>query len=828
MPAKKSTAKKSASKATRRSPTKSASKVASKVPKKAVKAAQATAKSVETTRNSGRSRTTPARAMTTSPRVAAASNSGKARTVIYCHGIFDKPPEKQLRSEWDRALFGSDQGERTRMAYWVDRSRYPEKKSAGTKALGINGGPPVPDANAMLAASIIESDKPEVSAKFAKSLEAELKKAAAKSAVNNAPVGGPGAKAIGAKGFWTPITDGLTKVFLTDVNDFLFNTEKRNRMVKTVKDRAATGGGPFVVIGHSQGSMVAYQALMELGKSIEVDLFITLGSPLGLPQVTGELQKWYGKKLPIPPGVKRWINVARDGDIVCSDQSLSDEYSAAGKEPVVDIRIHDGAFPPTKAHDVGYYLCYAETRKAVAAAVDKSRFQQVGSFTVARNLSDALEDRADERVPVLIELADRPAKPNAVESADTLVTAKQAVEKWIEKHVAPKEADKEAIQLEVLDRYISAHLSRDEVERLAEDLGRRNGVITPPVYRMFMNSRKKALMHNSVATIQALTAQQGYNARGQGITWAVLDTGIDQGHPHFQQLAGGNIAAAWDCTKRGAVRPDTSPDVNGHGTHVAGVIAGGIRGVGGDPDYHLLAVAPKARLISYKVLADDGGGNDAWIIKAIDHIWAENERARRLVIHGVNLSLGGPFDATSFGCGDSPLCASLFRLIRQGVLVVLAAGNEGSGEIIVDGYSTAVSLDLSIGDPANLDEGISVGSVHPTLPHRYGTSYFSSRGPTADGRVKPDVVAPGERIWSCRSGGRGTTQEDLYIALSGTSMAAPHVSGLLASYLSVRTEFIGYPDRVKKVLLDHCTDLKRDRYHQGAGLPNLTKMLLNT
>jgi subtilisin family serine protease len=758
----------------------------------------------------------------TAKAVAAASNLGKARTVIYCHGIFDKPPEKLLRSEWDRALFGFDQGERTRMAYWVDRERYPEKKSAGTKAVGINGSPPVLDANAMLTASIAESDEPETSAKFAKSLEAELKKAAAISAIATAPAGGPG-----AKGLWSPITDGLTKVFLTDVNDFLFNKDKRNRMVKTVKDRAATGGGPFVVIGHSQGTMVTYQALMELGKSIEVDLFITLGSPLGLPQVTGELQKWHGKKLPIPPCVKHWINVARDGDIVCSDQSLSDEYSATGKK-LVDIRITNGAFPPTKAHNVSYYLSFPETRQAVASVVDKARFQPVGSFTVARNLSDALEKQADERVPVLIELADRPAKQNAKESADTLEMAKQVVEKWIETHVAPEEADKDAIQLEILDRYISALLSRDEVERLAEDLGRKNEVITPPVYRMFTNSRKKALMRYSVATIQSLTAQQGYGARGQGITWAVLDTGIDQEHPHFQHLTGGNIAAAWDCTKRGAAQPNTSPDINGHGTHVSGIIAGGIKGVGGDQECNLLAVAPRARLVSYKVLGDDGGGNDAWIIKAIDHIWAENERARRPVIQGVNLSLGGPFDATSFGCGDSPLCASLFRLIRQGVLVVLAAGNEGNGEIIVDGYAAAIPRNLSIGDPANLDEGISVGSVHPTLPHHYGTSYFSSRGPTADGRVKPDVVAPGERICSCRSGGRGKTQDELYIELSGTSMAAPHVSGLLAAYLSVRTEFIGYPDRVKKVLLDHCTDLKRDRYHQGAGLPNLTKMLLNT
>lgn len=64
--------------------------------------------------------------------------------------------------------------------------------------------------------------------------------------------------------------------------------------------------------------------------------------------------------------------------------------------------------------------------------------------------------------------------------------------------------------------------------------------------------------------------------------------------------------------------------------------------------------------------------------------------------------------------------------------------------------------------------------------------------------------------------------------MSGTSMATPHVSGLLAAFLSVRREFLGYPDRVKRILLDSCTDLGRDAYVQGAGLPNLIKMLSNT
>jgi subtilisin family serine protease len=92
------------------------------------------------------------------------------------------------------------------------------------------------------------------------------------------------------------------------------------------------------------------------------------------------------------------------------------------------------------------------------------------------------------------------------------------------------------------------------------------------------------------------------------------------------------------------------------------------------------------------------------------------------------------------------------------------------------------------------------------------------------------VVAPGERILSCRAGAnpKSTVRKELYVEMSGTSMAAPHVSGLLACFLSARREFIGYPDRVKEILLASCTDLKRDRMHQGAGMPNLVKMLLTT
>src|SRR5262249_49484903 len=181
-----------------------------------------------------------------------------------------------------------------------------------------------------------------------------------------------------------------------------------------------------------------------------------------------------------------------------------------------------------------------------------------------------------------------------------------------------------------------------------------------------------------------------------------------------------------------------------------------------------------------------------------------------------------------FACGFSPICRELRRLCRQGVVVCIAAGNEGRLIIEAPDGEQKLNLDLSIGDPANLDEAIAVGSVHKESPHLYCISWFSSRGPTGDGRAKPDVVAPGERIYSCNAAFERGDPDSEYVPLSGTSMACPHVSGLIAAFLSVRREFIGSPERVKDILLKNCTDLGRDRYHQGAGLPNLVRMLMGT
>ena len=142
----------------------------------------------------------------------------------------------------------------------------------------------------------------------------------------------------------------------------------------------------------------------------------------------------------------------------------------------------------------------------------------------------------------------------------------------------------------------------------------------------------------------------------------------------------------------------------------------------------------------------------------------------------------------------------------------------------------SAGMALTINDPGNADGAITVGSTHKEMPHIYGVSYFSSKGPTGDGRAKPDLVAPGEKIISCAA---GATREDIkekagdcdYVEDSGTSMAAPHVSGVIAAFLSIRREFIGQPEKVKEIFLSTATDLNREKYFQGHGLVDLMRAI---
>ena len=160
------------------------------------------------------------------------------------------------------------------------------------------------------------------------------------------------------------------------------------------------------------------------------------------------------------------------------------------------------------------------------------------------------------------------------------------------------------------------------------------------------------------------------------------------------------------------------------------------------------------------------------------------------MIHGVNLSLSLIHDVENFACGRTPICEECERLVASGVVVVAAAGNRGFERVLTGAGELDAYRAISITDPGNADGVITVGATHRFEPHTYGVSYFSSRGPTGDGRIKPDVLAPGERIYS-------TVFGNAYDAKDGTSMAAPHVSGVAAMLIARHREFLGQPAQIK-------------------------------
>jgi subtilisin family serine protease len=257
-----------------------------------------------------------------------------------------------------------------------------------------------------------------------------------------------------------------------------------------------------------------------------------------------------------------------------------------------------------------------------------------------------------------------------------------------------------------------------------------------------------------------------------------------------------------------------------HGTHVAGIVGADWRP--NDPvpsgDYHISGVCPDIKLYDLRVLDDQGQGDEFSTIAAMQFVRYLNAHKELMVIHGVNLSLSIKHDVANFACGSTPVCEEANRLVGGGIIVVAAAGNNGYLQFMTtrgpqEGYHS-----ISITDPGNTESVITVGATHRDSAHLYGVSYFSSRGPTGDGRQKPDLVAPGEKIVSTIPAGE-TKRMD------GTSMAAPHVSGTAALLLARYGELVGRPGRIKEILCKTATDLGRERYFQGAGMVDALRAL---
>lgn len=261
------------------------------------------------------------------------------------------------------------------------------------------------------------------------------------------------------------------------------------------------------------------------------------------------------------------------------------------------------------------------------------------------------------------------------------------------------------------------------------------------------------------------------------------------------------------------------PPTDGHGTHVAGILAADWPEASDDTalGQPLRGICPDLEVFDLRVLGK--GADEFTIIAALQFVRHLNAHRDLMLIHGVNLSMSVQHDVTNYACGRTPVCEECERVVASGVVVVTAAGNRGFNKLAqADRGSLGDYRYISITDPGNAESVITVGSTHRYMPHTYGVSYFSSRGPTGDGRTKPDLVAPGERIDSC------TLDQDVDTR-DGTSMAAPHVSGAAALLLGRHRELMGQPKRIKEILVRSATDLGREPRFQGGGMLDVLRAL---
>ncbi|NEE01851.1 S8 family peptidase [Phytoactinopolyspora halotolerans] len=447
----------------------------------------------------------------------------------------------------------------------------------------------------------------------------------------------------------------------------------------------------------------------------------------------------------------------------------------AGDHRAVEVRPGSGrsgvAFAEQETADGGLRVVPADALELIAAGRIDPRL-----FDITGLLAQGYDDASTRQLPLIVQYDDAPRARRSAPAA--LTRAGAVIERPLPSiHGAAVTAPKKAVG--ALWREIAGTPSEDAPGAAVLDAG---------VARVHLDGRVRAALDQSIPQIGAPAAwDAGYT--GDGVLVAVLDSGIDAGHPDVSDA----VVRAADFTEDDEGMPGHDPtDRFGHGTHVASIIAGD----GAASDGRYAGVAPDAGLVIGKVLNDYGEGEESWIIAGME--WAVDQGA-----DVVNLSLGGC--ATD---GSDPLSEALNALTeRSGTLFVAAAGNHPS--------SLLCTFPETVAAPAAADRALAVGSVDK----QGELSGFSNTGPRVrDGLIKPELTAPGESIVAARASDTlwDDAVDDHYARLSGTSMAAPHVTGVAALLAEQHPDWSA-DELVPALLSSAVPHPKHGAFRQGAG-----------
>ncbi|NPV49140.1 MAG: S8 family serine peptidase [Armatimonadetes bacterium] len=448
-------------------------------------------------------------------------------------------------------------------------------------------------------------------------------------------------------------------------------------------------------------------------------------------------------------------------------------------------------------------------------------------------LDKALQDRLtdpdygpDSWVDVLVEM--RRGAPTIPEGAEpeqvrrTLRSAWERLQRFLNRLDSPR-----VVPLELVGA-VSTRLRLDQIEAIAQ---------REDVHRItLMVPRRMALLHQSGPLVGAPAAHDTH-LTGDGILVAVFDTGIDDNHPALK----GALIDRIDCTGDGPGNKTTLDASNGHGTHVAGIIA--------SRDTKYRGIAPDCQLLDVKVMTAEGLGREDWVIEGCQRVveqhvgpwkpsprepperqsdWRESSlpeapeepgtglpidsqttlpswEVPRRPVHVANMSLGLSEIGAGHTCGKGTkrcaLCRAAEAMVRSGITVVAAVGNDGT---------TKRPDKNQIACPGNAPSVITVAASDL----EDNIAPFSSRGPGCSSDPKPNLCAPGglveqhQAIVSCAPANGWATHQ-------GTSMAAPHVAGACALILE------GYPGLkpydVKQILMHSAKELALSQTKQGQG-----------